>query len=295
MSDFQLTVDFLTDSRNPSRVFRSMAGLIETFGRFDRDFFSTIDLPFQSEILLHDIEKGSLRAILREVLKLPDREALREGDWKKVVGRAIDDARTFLLKRLGDEPEIVERVQLERIQTGVIEIASSVPDALIHVPRPIPLPRLLTIIENLESSTRVLFAGDSAKYESETSHKEIPANISISPALKDELYETIPIQRPTRTRLPVKKPDLIGDSQWDLYMGGRVIRAKILHKEWLEKFHSRSIELRPGDMLDAMLEITLLQSPEGEVVGYRYQVLEVFAVIQQEQTTQMEFPDDYSP
>lgn len=185
MADFQLTVNFVPDSRNPSRVFRSMAGLIESFGRFDRDFLAVIDLPFQSEILLHE--------------------------------------------------------------------------------------------------------GDLASYASEWAQKPIPTNITIAPTLRDELFQVIPIQHPTRMRLPVKKPDLIGDSQWDLYMGGRVVRAKILHREWLEKFHSRTVELRPGDMLDADFEITLLQTTAGEVVGYRYQVLKVYGVIPRDDLTQMEF------
>lgn len=294
MADFELTINFIPDSRNASRIFRSMAGLIESFGRFDRDFFDFIDLPFQSEILLHDIQRDSLKAILREILKLPDREALREGDWKKVVGRAIDDARTFVLGRLEDDPVIDERAQLENIQKGLVKIATNVSENLVHVPRPIPLPRLLTTIEAFESSTRVLFEGDSASYKSEYSQKTISSKITISPSLRDELFEVIPIQHPTRTRLPVKKPDLIGDSQWDLYMAGRVIRAKILHREWLERFHSRTIEIRPGDMLDADLEITLLQTTSGEVIGYRYQILKVYDVIPRDELKQMEFPDEQS-
>lgn len=294
MSEYQLKIDFVPDSGSPSRVFHSMAGLIDSFSRFDRDLVDCIDLPIASQLLLHDIERGSLKAILRWILQTPDREALREGDWKKVLGRVIDDGRTYLLKRLDDQPRIVDKEQLTDIQAGLTEIVSAVPAGLIHVPRPIPLPRLLTAIQSVESSTRILIEGDSASYRSEYSERRISTRIEIGPSLEDELLETIPIQRPTRIQLPVKKPDLISDSQWDLYMGSHVIRAKILDVEWLTKFHKRVIELKPGDALDALLEITLLQSHDGEIVNYKYQVLQVFGVMPHRPSTQLQLPDSGS-
>src|SRR6476660_8021454 len=124
MADYELKIDFLPNSRNPSRVFRSMAGLIDSFSQFDRDFIGSIDLPITSELLLHDIERSSLRAILRWLLQLPDKEALREGDWKKLIGRIVDDARTYLLKKLNEEPRISRKAQLEDIQSGLRKIAS---------------------------------------------------------------------------------------------------------------------------------------------------------------------------
>ena len=72
----------------------------------------------------------------------------------------------------------------------------------------------------------------------------------------------------------------------------RTIRAKILHTEWLTKFHDRVVELKPGDSLDALLEITLLQSHDGEIVKHRYQVLQVFGVIPSSEMTQLEFPEN---
>jgi len=292
MEDYAITIDFKPDSRNPSRVFRSMAGLIDSFGRLDREFLGSIDIPLDSDLLLHDIEKGSLKAVLRWILKVPDQGALRDGDWKKVVGRLVDDARGFLLERLGEKPNVDTKGELQDIQNGLSILAADVPAGLLHIPRQIPLPRVLMLVQSFESSTRTLTDGDSADYSSEYRLETISTRIVINPALEEELLDTIPVQHPTRVQLPVKKPDLIGDSQWDLYMGNRVIRAKILDVAWLGKFHSREIELKPGDSLDAILEITLLQSPEGEVVGYRYHVLKVINVIPQIHFRQLDLPNN---
>ncbi len=291
MADYELKIDFATDSPNPSRVFRSMTGLIESFDRFDRDFLGSLDLYVDSQLVLHDVERGSLKATLRRILNVPDQQALREGDWKKMVGRMIDDGRQFLLRKLEEKPKVTSREHLLEIQTGLVKIVSTAPLSLIHVPNPIPLARLLATIESFESSVTVLASDDSVTYRSEYTEQRVTKEISVDPAVEEELLEAVPVQLPTRVQLPVKKPDLIGDSQWDLYLGGHVIRAKILDTDWLSKFHNRSIALRPGDALDALLEITLLKTPTGDVVGYRYQVSQVFGVMPRTESEQLMFPE----
>ncbi len=269
-----------------------MAGLIDSFDRFDNELLDSIDLPLASTTLLHDIEKGSLKAIFRWILNTPNKEALRDGDWKKVLGRMLDDGRDFLLKHLEEEPTITTRQQLEDYQRAMLEIASKAPTQLLPHPAPVPLHRILATLQSFERSTRLLIREDSAIYTSESIRRTISKEISISPSLEEELLELIPVSKPTRVILPVKKPDLIGDSQWDLYMQGRVIRAKILDSEWLRDFHERTIELKSGDAIDALLEITLLKTAEGEIVGYRYQVLKVYDVKEKIRYSQLELPEE---
>ena len=49
--------------------------------------------------------------------------------------------------------------------------------------------------------------------------------------------------------LPVKKPDYLGESRWQLRHGPRTIEAKIEHMDWLRCFQNREIDVRPGDAL----------------------------------------------
>lgn len=290
MDTYELKIDFVRDSTNPARVFRSMAGLIDSFERTDRDLLAGLGFPASSQLLLHDVESGSIKSILRWLLKLPDKEALRDGDWKKILGRMIDDSREFFLKKLEETPKIESKDQLIVIQKGFVSIAEQVPHQLIHVVRPIPLPRILTMIQSFESSTRMLIDGDKVEYRVDQRATSITTEISINPELEEELLEAVPTEHPMRTMLPVKKPDLIGDSQWDMYLGSKVIRAKIIDTSWLDRFHSRDVELKPGDALDALLEITLLYSYDGELVGYRYRILEVYGVVPSTKWKQLDLP-----
>ena len=68
-SDFTIEINFEKGSENPSRVFRSMSELIETFQFLDGSLVKTIDNKLESVLILDDIETDSLRSLLRNVLK----------------------------------------------------------------------------------------------------------------------------------------------------------------------------------------------------------------------------------
>lgn len=293
MEEFELKIDFIPDSPRPSRVFSSMGDLIESFDQMDQSFMLSLGYDISSELLLHDIEKGSLKSILIWALKLPDKEALRDGDWKKVLGRAIDDARDFLLDKLEQKPKIESTVQLEEMQAGLQRIAAKAKGPeLVSAPAPIPLPKILGNIKMLESSTRSLSDGDDVMYQSAYRKRKITKSITISEKVEEELLSRVQIQKPTKAILPVKKPDYIGDSQWDLLHAGKVVRAHISHQSWLDAFHRREIKLDPGDALEAILEITMLEDYTGKIVGYKYSISEVLRVIEQQQMRQMELGEN---
>lgn len=287
MDKYELRLDFVPDSSDPSRVFHSMGGVIDSFNRFDRDFLSTLDLMASCDLLLHDIERGSLRAILRWILKLPDKEALRDGDWNKLLGRAIDDAREYFLGKLEERPLLETKEQIVDIQKNLVLIGGQLPVGLLPVPAPLSLARILGTIQSFEESTRMLIHGDTIQYHSEYRVRQVCTSVRVSPDLQAELLDAVPITNVSTCILPVKKPDFLSESQWELYQGKRVIRAKILDHEWLVRYHDNSIELRPGDALKARLEVTMFQSKEGEIVGERYAILKILEVIPQTRWRQM--------
>lgn len=290
MADYELKIDFVADSGKPTRIFRSMAGLIDAFERFDADILASLDLRVSSGLLLHDVERGSLKACLRRLLQFPDQEALRDGDWNKLIGRMLDNARLFFITKLEECPVIDSKAQLEVIQTGLAEIAASAPLGLIHVPRPIELPRILSTVKTLEASSSILIEGDSISYESETTTKVISREISVARMLEEQLLSPVSTLHPTRIPLPIKKPDLIGDSQWDLYMGDKIISVRILDADWLSDFHTGNVELRPGDALDADLEITVQHSAKGEIVGSKFEVKRVYGITRHRPPVQLTLP-----
>jgi len=88
--------------------------------------------------------------------------------------------------------------------------------------------------------------------------------------------------------LKVKKPDYLGESKWDFRHGGRSFPAKIIHKVWLESFQNREIDIRPGDSIRTMVEMTDKYDFDGELIGTDYNILQVIEVIQINSPKQMD-------
>jgi hypothetical protein len=72
-ADFRVEMEYEKASENPSRVFRSMSELIDSFQEIDRNLVTSIDVNIEPILLLEDIEAGSIKVWLSNMLKLiPD-------------------------------------------------------------------------------------------------------------------------------------------------------------------------------------------------------------------------------
>jgi hypothetical protein len=80
--------------------------------------------------------------------------------------------------------------------------------------------------------------------------------------------------------LAVKKPDFLGESQWEFKLGSKLIKAKIEDMSWLQRFQSRDVDVRPGDALRCMVIRAFDYGFEGELLRERFVVTEVIEEVQ---------------
>ena len=73
------------------RVFDAASALIDALDSFDKAVVVSIGGKIEPTMVLEDVQSGSLKVVLKNVLLGIDDEALKSGDWKRLVG-------TFLLK-----------------------------------------------------------------------------------------------------------------------------------------------------------------------------------------------------
>lgn len=107
----------------------------------------------------------------------------------------------------------------------------------------------------------------------------INKDFNISSEAIQELLTHKVVKSDAELILRVKKPDYLGQSMWDLHYNGKTIQVKILDWGWLHKFHSRQIDLRPGDSLKAKVEVELWLDHDNGLVAEHYTVIEVIDVI----------------
>ena len=69
-ADFCIEIDFQRGAKSsPSRIFRTMTDLIESFQEIDNEIVQSIDVKIEPVLILEDLEPASLKAWLRTALE----------------------------------------------------------------------------------------------------------------------------------------------------------------------------------------------------------------------------------
>jgi hypothetical protein len=277
---FAITVDFVRGEGDPSRPFRTMIDMLDALASFDRDLVKGIDASIDAQLLLEDVESGSIKSWMLTVLESTDDNALRSGDWKKIVGSYAVRAKYIVIDWLKGAKKITEPGLLESIQQDLLRVAEQTD--VRGLPGYTPMPRLTLAahIVQIMLATSHLQTGDVITYESRDG-----APVELNPILEaggedlTSLLMSRSVKNTTEMTLKVKKPDFTGHSMWEFHYTGHVIDAKVLDEEWLIKFQKEGLGVRPGSSLRAMVEIELLFDDADKVAFERYSLLKVLEVI----------------
>ena len=131
-ADFCIAIDFEKGSEAPSRVFRALSYIIDSFHALDKDLIQSIDSKIEPIVLLEDIESGSIKTWLRYIFNELDDEALKKLDWKSIIGRYLVKAKYLIIKFLEDKTEITNRFQIEELNKNLLTNPPS-PDSFILI------------------------------------------------------------------------------------------------------------------------------------------------------------------
>lgn len=278
-ADFAIQVDFLPGSPDPARVFRSMTQLIDAFQQFDRELVHTIDLHIEPVLLLEDVEAGSVTTWLRAVLESVDDTALKEGDWKKVVGQYLVRAKYLLVDFLGKKTEIRGRTEIDLLQGQILKTAEETGIKRIPAYAAPPKSMLVKTITDVNAALSPLQRGDAALLQTATGDS-IPFNLDlrIVPESLNELLIERSLSHDEEMILKIKKPDFLGDSQWE-FVHEAAFEAKVVDSVFLEQFRNNEISLQPGSAVRALVHVEVAYGYEREIISRRRQVVKVFEII----------------
>ncbi len=122
-ADFCIEIDFNKESEAPSRVFRALSDLIDSFHAFDSDLLKAIDSKIESVVLLEDIQAGSVKTWLRYILDVVDDDALKHIDWKPAVGKYLVKAKYYVIKFIDGKTEITDRKEIDQLNKSLLALA----------------------------------------------------------------------------------------------------------------------------------------------------------------------------
>lgn len=287
--DFGIEIQFDVTNQSPSKAFRTLSEILEALHSVDRDLIGSIDSEIKSVTVLEDLQKGSIKGWFKNVLeKVPD-AGLKDLDWKKAVGHYLVRGKYILIKFLENKTEITTREEIKTLEGELYELAKETNVNQIPSYSPIPTAKLVGSIRKVSSSLQYAEKGNHIIYMAGRKEEaSFNMEFNFSPESIEELLTKEKISNETDMILKVKKPDYLGDSQWELRHEKLPINAKIIDVGWLEKFQERQINVRPGDSLKAKVRTTVNYDYNNEVIGTHYEILEVFNVIQADSSNQLE-------
>jgi len=277
--DIEIRVEFERGAGDPTRVFRTMAGLIESTQNLDSQLALGIGASVRTSLLLQDVEAASLKAILKTVVSsIPD-EPVKAGEVKKVIGHYLIVAKHKILDWCSQRDEIGSREEVKRLQDEVHALAEASDVKVIPSCAPIEMTTLLSHITAIREALSHLAANDAASFTSAEGQSIYNRRLHVSEAVIQELVtrETIPTENERIVK--VKKPDYLGTSKWEFKYAGHAIEAKIVDTVWLQRFQNNLVNLRPGDSLRVTLREVVAFGYNGEIVSIDYTVIKVLDIL----------------
>lgn len=287
-SEFNLYIDYEKAEGEPSRVFHAMGELIDAFEDLDELLAGILSEGAGTELILEDIEASSLRAKLRSIVQgIPD-EALKDGDWKKILGHFLVEAKYLVVRWLSDNPSITSIEQVRSLEDELENLAKQT--GARHLPffRPVNRRALLGKITEIDRAITYLDPRDTLKYESSYGQVILPHSQHVHEALIREILTREIIASDDERIVKVKKPDYLGKSQWMLKYSGQSFHANIEDIDWLHRFQSGQVSVKPGDSLRVLMHEEVFYDENMEVVHVTHVVRKVLEVIPPSNATQLQ-------
>jgi hypothetical protein len=291
--DFELRVDFVAGSGEPTRVFEAMIELVRAVEYLDEELCRSLGRGCATRLVLQQISSGSLLARFTQLIdEIPD-EALKNADWNRIVGHFLLKAKYAFLAWAKKRKRIEKRADVLEIQDALIKVAQESHIKLIPAYAPIPIPALVAAARMLQDAVSNLAPEERAEFYALGEAVDITGDFEVPEDIMRDLVVSQVLSSEGIRVVKVKKPDFLGKSKWLVKYQDTAIDVPIRDSAWLENFHDQKVAVLPGDSLKVRLLEEFSYGHNGELVARHYEIMEVLDVIRAREHGQSSlFADD---
>ena len=273
-ADFFLEIGFLKHASNPQRVFQAADAMIRAFQRLDKILCASIDSRIEPVMMLEEIEAGSIKIWLKNILTSVDDDAIKKLDWKQVVGSYLIKAKyAYISWSNKDSPSLTladlsKEIRMIALETDAKHLPDYAPPSVVD---------LAEITKQVEDAKGFLFEGDAISFAARESP---PVSFDLEVSWTTEELIDLSVKETTTfpgmpMNLIVRRPDYLGTSKWEFRHGRKPIQAKITDLEWLMRFQRRQIDVRPGDALACVVTIENGYGFDNELISEVYTITKI--------------------
>lgn len=275
----EIRIEFERNIGDPTRIFRAMAGLIESTQLFDSHLAPSIGANVKTTLVLQDVETASLKAKLRTIIEeIPD-EALKACEVKRVIGHFLFKAKHKILDWCTERDAIQTREDVKQLEAEIYRLALESDIKLLPAYAPIETTTLLSDINAVNNALGCLEANDKATFLSPFGVSGYNPSLTVSEDMVREFITREIISSTGERILKVKRPDYLGNSKWGFKYGTHMIEAKIHDNQWLTSFQNSQEPVHPGDSLRVILSEAISYGYDNEIVHTDYDIIKVLGII----------------
>jgi hypothetical protein len=276
--DFCVRLDFPKGTRNPQRLLKSAAEYIDALNSLDSMLVSSIDTQIKPVFVLEEIEAGSIKLWLKQILEAVNDNALENLDWKPAVGKYLVKAKYLLLKHLEGRSVLTGRKEMESLAKEISNVAYETGVLKLPAYRAASAVALAQEARKISESLSALEKGDSITFLSDEGDSVLTPEFIVTQEDITNLFAGEIISNDLTRILMVRRPDFLGEAKWDFRYEKRPFSAKIIDEEWLSDYHAGKLDIRPGDALRVTLRETVTYDHSGEVIREDREILKVLGI-----------------
>lgn len=234
-------------------------------------------------MMLEEIEAGSLRIWLKNLLEVVDDQGLKELSWKPIVGSYLVKAKYAIINWCNKGELNENKESLLELSNEIKKIAQETNVRYLPDYKAPNIAELVDAIKDISESKNFLDKQDRLQYISGNGKEPLEFDLSIDwtpEKFEDFLTKEIVEYPETPMILAIKKPDYLGLSAWELRHGRKKILAKIEDEQWLKDFQDRKKDVRPGDALRCRVKQKCYYGYDNELVAEKYTINKIEEVLE---------------
>jgi len=275
---YNIKVEFDKRANKPSRVFHSIAGLIESFQGIDNILMHSISSSIKVRHVLDDVEAGSIIAKIMEFITLDDQKIIGEIADESAISEYLTGSRKAIASSLSKKGNL-KLVDLQNVRG---EIDESAKKTKVNKFRSFKLPEPIEIANQTKSvieSLGHLSNKDKVIFETQKEKIELSQYVNLNiEQIEKEITDNV-IKNTIRLFLKIKKPDLLGNSSWEFKHQKEKIVAKILDKKWLAEFKNGKVPIKAGDSMEVDLHHIAMYDKFGNCISQNKSIIKVHNII----------------
>ena len=253
-TDFAITINYKKAEGDPTRIFRTVTGLIETFNSIDNMFLASLDSRLKPLIMLDEVEADSLKSRLRTLIRFVPDDAVLHLDPRPILGQVLLMVKKKIIDFTVDQDSLTNIEQLKPLLDELNALSDKTHLKMLPAYKPIKPRTLLDNMAGLSGSLEYLDKEDSVVYSSNIGEAKFNPLFKLTPEIIEDLITELSLPSEEEMVLKIKKLDLLGESMWEFRHGKIPIIATIEDKVWLKEYQARQVIILPQDSIRAMVK-----------------------------------------